>query len=60
MSGSSSATAQVTGLERPRRLLVLRHGQTTHNAGGIWQGQIDTDLSDLGREQAAADLEAEL
>ena len=54
MSGSSSATAQVTGLERPRGLLVLRHGQTTHNAGGIWQGQIDTDLSDLGREQAAA------
>lgn len=54
MSGISSATAQVTGLDQPRRVLVLRHGQTAHNAGGIWQGQIDTDLSDLGREQAAA------
>ena len=54
MNRISSATAEITGVDRPRRLLVLRHGQTSHNASGIWQGQTDTDLSDLGREQAAA------
>ncbi|AKU16505.1 phosphoglycerate mutase [Luteipulveratus mongoliensis] len=37
-----------------RRIIVWRHGQTTHNAAGIWQGQLDTELSELGREQAAA------
>ena len=37
-----------------RRVIVLRHGQTGHNAAGIWQGQLDSDLSDLGREQAQA------
>ncbi|MDE9367604.1 histidine phosphatase family protein [Luteipulveratus sp. YIM 133132] len=35
-----------------RRIVVWRHGQTTHNAAGIWQGQLDTELSDLGRQQA--------
>lgn len=35
-----------------RRILVLRHGQTTSNARGIWQGQLDTDLSELGVAQA--------
>ena len=38
----------------PRRVVVLRHGQTDHNAQGIWQGQLDSDLSQLGREQARA------
>jgi probable phosphoglycerate mutase len=37
-----------------RKVVVLRHGQTGHNAAGIWQGQLDSDLSDLGREQARA------
>jgi glucosyl-3-phosphoglycerate phosphatase len=37
-----------------RRVVVLRHGQTGHNAAGIWQGQLDSDLSRLGRQQAAA------
>jgi glucosyl-3-phosphoglycerate phosphatase len=37
-----------------RRLVVLRHGETTHNAAGIWQGQLDSQLSDLGRVQADA------
>ncbi|GAB3071082.1 histidine phosphatase family protein [Pedococcus soli] len=37
-----------------RRLLLVRHGQTEHNAGGVWQGQLDTALSDLGVEQARA------
>ena len=35
-----------------RTLIVWRHGETDHNAGGIWQGQLDTPLSDKGREQA--------
>jgi broad specificity phosphatase PhoE len=36
----------------PRRLLLVRHGQSTWNAGGRWQGQADTPLSPLGEEQA--------
>jgi broad specificity phosphatase PhoE len=35
-----------------RSLIVWRHGETDHNASGIWQGQLDTALSDKGREQA--------
>ncbi|MDZ4265452.1 MAG: histidine phosphatase family protein, partial [Mycobacterium sp.] len=35
-----------------RRLVMLRHGQTEYNAGSRMQGQLDTELSDLGREQA--------
>jgi probable phosphoglycerate mutase len=37
-----------------RRLVMLRHGQTEYNAGSRMQGQLDTDLSELGREQAAS------
>jgi broad specificity phosphatase PhoE len=40
-----------------RRLVMLRHGQTEYNAGSRMQGQLDTELSDLGREQAAAAAE---
>lgn len=36
------------------RLILLRHGETTHNAAGIYQGQLDTDLSERGVVQAAA------
>lgn len=39
---------------RVRRLVLLRHGQTEYNAGSRMQGQLDTDLSELGRDQAAA------
>lgn len=35
----------------PRRIIVWRHGETTHNAAGIWQGQLDTELSGRGRDQ---------
>ena len=37
-----------------RRLVVLRHGETSHNAAGIWQGHLDTPLSDRGIAQADA------
>jgi broad specificity phosphatase PhoE len=34
------------------RLLLVRHGQSTWNADGRWQGQADPPLSSLGRLQA--------
>lgn len=39
---------------RATRVLLLRHGQSTWNAKGRWQGQADPPLSGLGRVQAAA------
>lgn len=36
----------------PRRLLLVRHGQSTWNSEGRWQGQADPPLSALGEEQA--------
>ncbi len=36
----------------PSAILLLRHGQSTWNAEGRWQGQSDPPLSALGREQA--------
>ncbi|MEO9327431.1 histidine phosphatase family protein [Gordonia aurantiaca] len=35
-----------------RRLILLRHGQTEYNASSRMQGQLDTDLSELGVRQA--------
>ncbi|MDP9101931.1 MAG: histidine phosphatase family protein [Actinomycetota bacterium] len=37
----------------PRRVVVLRHGQTAFNREGRVQGQLDVPLDDAGREQAA-------
>lgn len=31
---------------------MIRHGQSTANASGVWQGQLDFPLSDEGRHQA--------
>ena len=33
---------------------IVRHGQTVWNAEARLQGQADTDLNPLGREQATA------
>ena len=43
-----SGEAGTAGPRQRRRVIVLRHGQTDHNAGGIWQGQLDSDLSEVG------------
>lgn len=40
--------------EDRRRLIVLRHGETTHNANGVWQGHLDSPLSARGEAQAVA------
>jgi probable phosphoglycerate mutase len=37
-----------------RRLVLLRHGRTAHNADGRIQGQLDVELDELGRMQAEA------
>lgn len=37
-----------------RHLILLRHGQTEYNASRRMQGQLDTDLSSVGVEQARA------
>ena len=43
---------------KTRRLMMLRHGQTDFNLGSRMQGQLDTELSELGRAQAVAAAEA--
>ena len=42
---------------RVRHLVMLRHGQTKSNADSRMQGQLDTELTDLGRAQAVAAAE---
>lgn len=34
------------------RLYLIRHAETSHNASGIYQGQTDSALSELGHDQA--------
>jgi probable phosphoglycerate mutase len=38
----------------PTRLLLVRHGESTWNVAGRWQGHADPPLSDLGERQAVA------
>lgn len=50
--GSSSRTGGDTS-GPGTQILVVRHGQSEWNALGLWQGQEDPPLSELGRSQAA-------
>ena len=40
-------------MPEPQELLLVRHGQSTANAKGIWQGQMEFPLSKRGRAQAS-------
>lgn len=40
-------------MPEPQELLLVRHGQSTANAKGIWQGQMEFSLSEEGRGQAS-------
>jgi probable phosphoglycerate mutase len=46
------------GAAQTTRLIAVRHGETSWNALGKQQGQLDTDLSELGIAQAEAVAEA--
>lgn len=54
----SVAAARATGGDvrsprpQPGALLLVRHGESTWNAAGLWQGQGDPPLSERGRSQA--------
>ena len=39
-------------MPEPQELVLIRHGQSTANATGVWQGQLDFPLSEEGRRQA--------
>lgn len=36
----------------PKKIIIIRHGQTAQNKGKILQGHLDTDLDETGRSQA--------
>ena len=36
------------------KLILIRNGETNHNAAGKFQGHLDSQLSERGRQQAAA------
>ncbi|MEM9034217.1 MAG: histidine phosphatase family protein [Actinomycetota bacterium] len=39
-------------MSEPTRILLIRHGQSTWNAEGRWQGRANPPLSTLGEDQA--------
>ncbi|OMH24695.1 hypothetical protein BKD30_07970 [Tersicoccus phoenicis] len=52
MAGLAGAPAD--GVAQYRRVVVWRHGQTSWNAAGRFQGQTDIELDEVGRAQAEA------
>ncbi len=52
MNKESTSPADRAG--EPQEIILIRHGQSTANATGVWQGQLDYPLSEEGRRQAAA------
>ncbi len=47
-----SPCTTLTSMPGRQELLLIRHGQSTANESGIWQGQMDFPLSEEGRSQA--------
>jgi len=43
----------LTPMPERQELLLVRHGQSTANARGVWQGQMEFPLSKVGRRQAS-------
>ncbi len=52
MADRAPSFAGVPAGDEPTRFLLVRHGQSTWNALGRWQGRADTPLSPLGEDQA--------
>ena len=46
------ASPEITGASK-QEVILIRHGQSTANASGVWQGQLEFPLSEEGRRQAA-------
>jgi broad specificity phosphatase PhoE len=42
----------LTAMPERQELLLIRHGESTANASGVWQGQMEFPLSEEGRLQA--------
>ena len=53
-STSSAMTDLPTSPPDIYQITLLRHGQSAGNAGGIYQGQAEFDLTETGRQQAQA------
>lgn len=61
--GTETSSTSIDGLlnssrKKSLRLLIVRHGETDCNVQGIIQGQMDTDLNQVGRQQAKYVAEA--
>ncbi len=38
--------------KQQQEMILVRHGQSTANASGVWQGQLEFPLSEVGRREA--------
>ncbi len=53
MTAWNAASAGSTGTTGDRRLILLRHGQSTYNAANLFTGWADPPLTPLGEREAA-------
>ncbi|XP_078156844.1 phosphoglycerate mutase-like protein 4 [Carex rostrata] len=54
MSSSGATEEEMDIPEGYAEIVVVRHGETSCNASQILQGQLDSELNETGRQQAAA------
>jgi broad specificity phosphatase PhoE len=47
-----NANHATPGRGSKQEIILIRHGQSTANASGVWQGQLEFPLSEEGRRQA--------